>query len=91
MVKTQYTIVPYLALYLVSYGLFYSSCSTKSATHWRLCEKNGVQKIVAGEVKRELFEADPLFDLLMKANPPKYQTSLTSNASKRFNVAAGVG
>eukprot|EP00794_Sanderia_malayensis_P015411 gene15411-16985_t len=83
-----FKLVPCLALYLVSFGFFDPSLSTKSATHWRLSEQDGVKQIVPGDAKQELFETDPLFDLLVKANPPRYPTGLSTNGSKRYHVPA---
>ena len=91
MIHSKYRLVPWLALYFISYGLLYQSGNLKCATHWHLREQNGVMQVVPVEDKPTgLFESDPFFNLLVKANPPKYQNTL-ANRSKDYQVAvAGV-
>ena len=91
MIHSKYRFVPWLALYFISYGLFYHSGNLKCATHWHLHEQNGVMQVVPVKGKLNgLFESDPLFYLLVKANPPKNRNSLV-NRSKDYQAAvAGV-
>eukprot|EP00795_Rhopilema_esculentum_P006793 gene6793-12366_t len=88
--KRKIYFIQTLALYVISFGLFDKEHSLRGATYWHLREQNGVMQVVPGEAKRELFESDPFFSLLIKANPPKIQYSLL-NQSKNYHVAvAGV-
>ena len=89
--KRKSSLVPSLALCVISFGLFNQDSSLNCATHWHLREQDGIMQIVPGEVKRELIESDPFFDILLKANPPKHQNTLLNFSNKYSVPVAGLG